>query len=391
MELQCATLCFSESCSHEHEVLCGRQATKYATGAGRDTTIPHDFARMNSAADVGGGDCQGQGFRGNKVNEPRNGDSFDEIPNGYDVVTFVVNERRPSLEKKTFRDHERSSESRVRDHTRSLEKKTAHDNREISLEKKMARDRQRSVEKQPERRCQSSPGGKRHPQITSPPSTRSTAARRRLHQTLVTSQRAWSSKHQPQQAPTTNYIRSFSPPNNSVVVATPSGDSLRGLCLGVSRPDPVHPATEPPPRWSENDGVSSYAPAARPASAEHGRPTANSEALLGLSPPANRRETPTGDGAWGVAASGGGVVGAGRVSVDLGVTARRWELDNSMIRAERDSMTRESTAQSLELDYSRKEASSAKRKASQYKACMLEAQVGLDKKKKTAFRIFIAL
>lgn len=71
-----------------------------------------------------------------------------------------------------------------------------------------------------------------------------------------------------------------------------------------------------------------------------------------MDPSSNMRDPPALVGAWGVAA-GGGVVGA-----------------------ERNNAAREMVMQKLAFDNNTKETSSAKRKASQYKACMLEAQVG---------------
>lgn len=294
-ELQFATLCSSNCCSKEHESQIERHATQRKCRTGRDSGA-HTF--------------QGQAICGYNTNE-RNAGS-DEVPNGYDVVTFVADE------------------GPLEDPARN----------------------------------EALAGGNVF-RATSPP-TRPTGARRRLHRTLATSQRVWSREHQPQPhlGLTNGVKRSVSPKKCSIVVS-PLGGSNRASRPAVNEPN-LRPATEAP-RCRSNTNAAPSCPPARPASAEHRPPPTTSEVAMGLDPSSSGREPPTWIGAWGVAAEGALTrVGAWGVAAEGGV-----------VGTERDMAAREVVMRRLELDNKLKETSSAKRKASRYKACMLEAQVGL--------------
>ena len=180
--------------------------------------------------------------------------------------------------------------------------------------------------------------------VTSP-CDRPTMTRRRLHRTLATSQRVWPKERQPQpHLGQTNQVKSFSSRKASVVVS-PTRKSNYAFRSGVNESNP-RPATEPP-RCPSNTNAPSSSPA-RPASAKHRLPTVNRDVVMESDPPSSGREPPSRVVAWGVATE-----------------------------EERCKTAREVETQRLELDNSRKETSSAKRKASRYKAYMLEAQVGI--------------
>lgn len=282
-ELQSAALCSSNCCSNEHNSLCGRYAT--ATNYRTDRDNGGDASRSQNVC----------GYNTNK----RNVDS-DDKPNGYDVVTFVADER--------------PLQNTVRN--------------------------------------QASVGGKFF-LATSPP-TQPTATKRRLHRTLATSQRVWSREHPPQpqiypQNRVKNHVRSVSPQKASIVVS-PLGGSIGDSCPGTNETN-LRPATEPPSCCSNSNAPSS--PSARPASAEHRPPTTNGALPTALDSSSNMRGLPTLVGAWGAVAEG------------------------AEVGADRNNAPREMVMQMLALDNSQKETSSAKRKASRYKACMLEAQVGI--------------
>ncbi|CAM9161364.1 unnamed protein product, partial [Laminaria digitata] len=337
-ELLSAALCSSTPCSNEHKSMCEHHNADNPSRTGRDTTS-HGFG--HGTPHNGGDASQGRTVCGYNIDKQNDG-GFDELENGYDVVTFVTDER--SLEKP------------VHDHGASV--------------------------------------GESFFRATSP-STRPTATRRRLHRTLATSQRAWSSQHQPhphpQEGPTngvktflpqtkssvergstnrvkvfssqktstsiverdsTNRVESFSPQKTSTAVP-PLREPDCALRPGVNESN-LRPATAPPPpRCRTNANPPSSTTPFRPASADHRLPTTNHEVVRGmeLDPSSSRRElNPAQVGAWGVASEG------------------------NVAREERENAAREGETRRLELDNSRKEASSAKRKASQYKACMLEAQ-----------------